>query len=41
MLRRIAAGDTDWESMVPAEVAELIIRRSFFGHQKVPVAAGE
>jgi hypothetical protein len=41
VLRRIAAGDTDWESMVPAEVAELIIRRSFFGHQKVPVAAGE
>jgi hypothetical protein len=41
VLRRIASGDTEWESMVPREVAELIIRRSFFGHQKVPVAAGD
>jgi hypothetical protein len=41
VLRRIAGGDTEWETMVPPEVAELIIRRSFFGHQKVPVAAGD
>jgi hypothetical protein len=41
VLRRIASGDTEWEGMVPPEVAELIIRRSFFGHQKVPVAAGD
>ena len=41
VLRRIASGDTEWEAMVPPEVAELIIRRSFFGHQKVPVAAGD
>jgi hypothetical protein len=32
VLRRIAAGDTSWEKMVPAEVAELIKKRSFFGY---------
>ena len=31
VLRRIAAGDDSWETMVPAEVAELIKRRGFFG----------
>ena len=36
VLRRIKAGDETWQQMVPAEVAELICRRSFFGHQKVP-----
>jgi hypothetical protein len=30
VLRRIAAGTTDWEPMVPAEVAALIKQRSFF-----------
>ena len=34
VLRRIAANDDSWESMVPAEVAELIKRRSFFGYVK-------
>ena len=34
VLRRIAAGDQSWEAMVPPEVAELIIARSFFGHRK-------
>jgi hypothetical protein len=39
VLRRIASGDREWEAMVPPAVAELIIRRSFFGHAKQPVAA--
>ena len=30
VLRRIASGTTDWEQMVPAEVADLIKQRSFF-----------
>lgn len=34
VLRRIPSGDTEWEAMVPPAVAELIIRRSFFGHRK-------
>src|ERR1700750_2183275 len=34
VLRRIAAGDESWESMVPGEVAALIKRRSFFGYVK-------
>jgi hypothetical protein len=34
VLRRIAAGDESWEAMVPAEVAELIRRRGFFGYIK-------
>jgi hypothetical protein len=41
VLRRISAGDTSWESMVPPAVAELIASRSFFGHQKVPVSVGD
>jgi len=32
VLRRIAADDDSWESMVPPEVAELIKRRAFFGY---------
>jgi hypothetical protein len=32
VLRRIADGDSSWESMVPAEVAGLIKRRAFFGY---------
>ncbi len=35
VLRRIAAADESWEAMVPPAVAELIIKRSFFGHQRV------
>jgi hypothetical protein len=35
VLRRIAAGDPTWEAMVPAAVAALIAKRSFFGHQRV------
>jgi hypothetical protein len=34
VLRRIAARDDSWETMVPPEVAELIKRRSFFGYCK-------
>jgi hypothetical protein len=33
VLRRIAAGDDAWQKMVPPAVAELIVRRSFFGHR--------
>jgi hypothetical protein len=32
VLRRIAAADDSWETMVPANVAELIKRRAFFGY---------
>jgi hypothetical protein len=34
VLRRIAANDDSWESMVPADVAALIKRRAFFGYGK-------
>ena len=34
VLRRIASGDTEWESMVPGEVAALIKKRLFFGYRK-------
>ncbi len=34
VLRRIAACDDSWETMVPAEVATLIKKRSFFGYAK-------
>jgi hypothetical protein len=34
VLRRIAANDDSWETMVPTEVAELIKRRAFFGYIK-------
>ena len=34
VLQRIAADDEAWETMVPAEVAELIKRRGFFGYVK-------
>jgi hypothetical protein len=36
VLRRIAADDDSWETMVPDEVAELIKRRCFFGYAKTP-----
>jgi len=34
VLKRIAANDERWESMVPAEVAALIKKRGFFGYSK-------
>ncbi|MBB2899425.1 hypothetical protein FHR75_000213 [Kineococcus radiotolerans] len=34
VLRRIAAGDDSWESMVPEEVASTIIKRGFFGYKR-------
>jgi hypothetical protein len=34
VLRRIAAGDTLWEAMVPGEVAEMIKKRGFFGYHR-------
>ena len=34
VLRRIAASDDSWETMVPDRVAELIKRRGFFGYVK-------
>jgi hypothetical protein len=39
VLRRIAANDAEWKSMVPPAVAELVVRRSFFGHQRDAVGA--
>ncbi|HTR71015.1 MAG TPA: hypothetical protein VMH41_12425 [Mycobacteriales bacterium] len=35
VLRRIAEGDEEWKSMVPPEVAEVIMRRSFFGYREL------
>jgi hypothetical protein len=35
VLRRIAAGDPTWESMVPEEVGAVIKKRGFFGYQRV------
>jgi hypothetical protein len=34
VLRRIASGDTRWKSMVPDEVAALIMKRRFFGYDR-------
>jgi hypothetical protein len=34
VLRRIAAADSSWETMVPDNVADLIKRRAFFGYLK-------
>ena len=39
VLRRIAEGDREWREMVPPEVADLIVRRGFFGHPKRAAAA--
>ena len=33
VLKRIAAGDTTWEQMVPAEVSKVIHKRGFFGYK--------
>jgi hypothetical protein len=40
VLKRIPTDDTTWESMVPAEVGELIRRRGFFGYQRARAADG-
>src|SRR3954467_12135277 len=34
VLKRIPTEDTTWESMVPAEVGELVRKRGFFGYQR-------
>jgi hypothetical protein len=34
VLKRIATGDESWDQMVPAQVAETIRRRGFFGYKK-------
>ena len=34
VLRRIAAGDSEWEAMVPSEVCALIQKRGFFGYSR-------
>lgn len=34
VLKRIDAGDASWEDMVPAEIAEVIKRRCFFGYRE-------
>jgi hypothetical protein len=34
VLKRIGSGDEMWETMVPAEVGELIKKRGFFGHHR-------
>jgi hypothetical protein len=34
VLKRIAAGDDTWETMVPAAVSEIIKKRGFFGYTK-------
>ena len=33
VLKKIAAGDEEWEAMVPAEVAAMIKRRGFFSYK--------
>ncbi len=39
VLKRIAAGDSEWENMVPAAVSHVIRKHGFFGY-KAPVPAG-
>ena len=34
VLKRIASGDSQWESMVPGEVAAMIKRKGFFGYHR-------
>ncbi len=38
VLARIKEGDSSWEDMVPAEIAEVIKRRRFFGYSESNVA---
>jgi hypothetical protein len=37
VLRRIKESDASWETMVPAEIAEMIKRRSYFGYREADV----
>ena len=37
VLKRIAAHDESWETMVPPEVSEIIKKRGFFGYSKARV----
>ena len=39
VLRQITTGDTSWSDNVPAEVAEVIRRRGFFGYKRPAVSA--
>ena len=39
VLRRIKEHDQAWETMVPAEIAEVIKRRRFFGYREAEVSA--
>ena len=41
VLKRIASGDHEWQKMVPERVADLIMKRGFFGCQKTSVAAAD
>ena len=41
VLKRIKDDDGAWEDMVPAEVAEVIKRRSFFGYRKSETVVGD
>jgi hypothetical protein len=36
VLKKIAAGDESWKDMVPPSVAELIVKRRFFGCKQLP-----
>jgi hypothetical protein len=38
VLARLQSGDSRWQQMVPPEVAELIMKREFFGYRR-PIAA--
>ena len=40
VLRRIPTEDTTWESMVPPEVGELIMRKGFFGYPRARGVVG-
>ena len=40
VLKRIKDNDTSWEGMVPAEIAEVIKRRHFFGYRESAVGEG-
>jgi hypothetical protein len=33
-LKKIAGGDESWKAMGPTEVADLIVKRRFFGYQE-------
>jgi hypothetical protein len=39
VLKRIASGDPGWQELVPPEVAQVIQKRSLFGHPRLAMAA--